>query len=279
MTTDTMLLKRFTGLHRLFHLGLVILFMLLSVTGLAWMYYETTWGKGIADLFGGFPNTIYVHRIVGLLMLAGFAAQILYMITRFNWRRPIRSFVGRDTLVFHWGDIKDFFGQCGWILGLSKAPKFDRWSWWQKFDYWAVWWGLVIVGVTGLLVYDPVLSSDYVPGWFYNIAFWIHRIEAVLAMGHIFTVHFFVEHFRPNHFPYSNTMFDGGISLKHAREEHPAWVERLENDGMLEEMMMPVPPLGIRIMHVFFGYSMIALGIFLLVAALVNVAALTFVAW
>ncbi len=275
MAAHSMMLKRFTPVHRLFHLGLVVLFMLLSVTGLGWMFAETAWGQGLMDVFGGYANAIYVHRIAGLVMLAGFVAQIVYMATKISWRRPLSNLFGPDTLAFHWGDVKDFFRHAGWIVGLSREPSFERWSWWEKFDYWAVWWGLIIVGVTGLMIYDPVLSSDYMPGWFYNVALWVHRIEAVLAMGHIFTVHFFVEHFRPRNFPYSNTMFDGGMDVGHAREEHPAWVARLEAAGTLERSLMPVPPLGIRILHVFFGYSMIALGLFLLVAALVNFGRIT----
>ena len=85
-----------------------------------------------------------------------------------DWKRFPRSLLGPDTLVFQWRDVKDFFRHLGWILGLVKAPQFDRWSWWEKFDYWAVWWGLIIVGVTGLMLYNPVLSSEYMPGWLLN---------------------------------------------------------------------------------------------------------------
>jgi hypothetical protein len=144
-----------------------------------------------------------------------------------------------------WFDVVDFFRHLRWVLFGGALPRFERWGWWEKFDYWAVWWGLIIVGATGLLIYNPVLSADYVPGWFYNVALWIHRIEAVLAMGHIFTVHFFVEHFRPSTFPFSATMFDGGMPLEHARAEHPRWVERLEREGQLQARLMSRPVWGL----------------------------------
>lgn len=276
MSTRSVKLQRFDGVQRLAHLGLIIVFMLLSVTGLAWMFIETEWGLALAGVFGGYANTIEVHRIAGLVMLAGFATQILYLILKIDWRRLRHSLFGPDSLVYLWSDVTGFFRHLAWVVGLGKAPRFERWSWWEKFDYWAVWWGLIIVGVTGLMIYDPILSSEFMPGWLYNVALWIHRIEALLAMGHIFTVHFFIEHFRPQTFPFSATMFDGGMSLDHARSEHSAWVERLEADGTLESRLNPVPPLPVRVMHVVFGYSMILLGLFLVVGVVSHLTWLTF---
>lgn len=269
-------LRRFTGTQRLFHLGLVVLFMLLSVTGLGWMYIETTWGRALVGWFGGYPNTLLVHRIGGLVLLGGFVAQLIYLLVAIDWRNLGRSLLGPDSVFFHARDLRQFFGHLGWVLGIAKRPAFERWTWWEKFDYWAVWWGLVIVGATGLLIYNPVASSEYLPGWFYNIALWIHRIEAVLAMGHIFTVHFFVEHWRPANFPYNNSMFDGSVPLEEAREERAAWVARLEAEGTLQQHLVPVTPLPVRMVQLLFGLSMIGLGLFLLVGGLYYVTALTF---
>jgi cytochrome b subunit of formate dehydrogenase len=276
MNTSATMLRRFTGVQRLFHLGLVVTFMLLSVTGLAWMFIETPWGAGLVDLFGGYPRVLLIHRITGLVMLAGLAVHVVYLLALLDWRHPLRSLLSPDALVYHWRDVVDFFRQLRWVVLGGAAPRFERWGWWEKFDYWAVWWGLVIVGSTGLLVYDPVLSADYVPGWFYNIAVWIHRIEALLAMGHIFTVHFFLENFRPANFPFNAAMFDGGIPLKHALEEHPQWVERLQREGNLEARVMSRPLLGMRLLHFAFGYSIIALGLFLLAGFLAYAGLLTF---
>ncbi len=192
-----------------------------------------------------------------------------------DWKNFPRSLLGPETLVFQWVDIKGFFQHLGWIVGLSKTPSFDRWSWWEKFDYWAVWWGFMIVGITGLILYDPVLSSDYMPGWLLNVMLWVHRVEAVLAMGHIFTIHFFVEHFRPHNFPYNAAMFDGTMTLEAAREEHSEWVARLEREGKLENTLIAPPPVPLRILYFGVGYAIIGLGLFLLVFALINVAQLT----
>lgn len=267
--------KRFSSEYRLWHLGLVLIFLTLSFSGLSWMYIETAWGKGMASVFGGFEGALYIHRTLGLIMMAGFVAHALYIVAKVDWKGFPRSILGPDTLVFQWVDAKGFVQHLGWIFGLAKAPRFDRWSWFEKFDYWAVWWGLAIVGSTGLVLYDPVLTSNYIPGWLLNVALWIHRIEAVLAMGHIFTVHFFVAHFRPHAFPFSSAMFDGSLPLDEAREDHPAWVERLEAEGNLDEALVKEPPVPLRIAYFMVGYALIGFGVFLLVFALINIGAVT----
>ncbi len=255
-------LKRFPPIQRLWHLGLLVVFMVLSVTGIAWMYFETPWGRGLAEQFGGFSGTLEIHRIAGLVMLAGFVLHIFFMLFQVDWKKFFQSMMGPDSLVFQWVDVKGFFAHLGWIFGIREAPRFDRWSWWEKFDYWAVWWGLIIVGVTGLMLYNPVLTSDFMPGWLLNVALWVHRIEAVLAMGHIFTIHFTVEHWRPSAFPYDASMFDGSIDLEKARHEHPAWVERLEREGRLQEALVPPPPVPLRILYFVFGCAIILLPLF-----------------
>jgi len=268
-------LKRFSPAQRLWHVSLILVFMLLSVTGLAWMYIETPWGQGLAGWFGGIRNTLEIHRVAGLVMLAFFAGHIIWLVFQIRFRWPEDSLLGPSSIVFLWRDVVGFFQHLGWVLGLRKKPAFDRWSWWEKFDYWAVWWGFMIVGVTGLMLYNPVLTSDFFPGWFLNVALWVHRIEALLAMAHIFSVHFTVEHFRPNTFPFNSAMFNGSIPLEEASSDHSAWVERLRKTGRLESQLVKDPPVIVRIAYFGFGYAMILLGLFLLVFAIVNVTALT----
>lgn len=268
-------LKRFTPVHRLWHLTLMLLFMLLSVTGVAWMFYETQWGRELAGLFGGYQGALEVHKIGGLVLLAALLLHIPYLFYCIDWKKFPGSLLNANSLVFQWEDIKGFFGHIGWVFGLNDLPKYERWGWWAKFDYWAVWWGLTIVGVTGLMLYNPVLTSDYMPGWMLNVALWVHRIEAVLAMGHIFTVHFTVEHWRPGNFPFNAGMFDGTMPLEEARHDHAAWVARLEGEGRLDAALVAPPPVPLRILYFVFGYSIILLGIYLLVFAVTNAALLT----
>lgn len=207
--------------------------------------------------------------------MAGLALHLLYLLTRIDWKGFPRSLLGPETLVFQLVDVKGFIGHLGWVFGINQLPRYDRWSWWEKFDYWAVWWGLMIVGITGLMLYDPVLTSDYMPGWMLNVALWVHRIEAVLAMGYTFIIHFTIEHWRPSAFPFNAAMFDGTMDLQEARREHPEWVARLEREGRLGDALASQPPVPLRIFYFLFGYSIILLGVFLLVFAIANAALLT----
>ncbi len=268
-------LTRFSPAQRLWHLALILIFMVMAVTGVAWMYVETPWGQEIAGWFGGVKEALEFHRQAGLVLLALFFGHIFWMLFQIRWTRLLDSLFGPDSLVFLWRDVLDFFRHLAWILGFRKHPAFERWGWWEKFDYWAVWWGFVIVGVTGLMLYDPVLTSDYLPGWTINVVLWVHRIESVLAMGHIFTVHFVVEHWRPQSFPFNDSMFDGGIPLEEAREGHPMWVDRLEREGRLPAELAPAPPVWLHVLYFGFGYAVIALGLFLLVFGILNVTLLT----
>ena len=268
-------LKRFSAVHRLWHLWLILIFMTMSVTGIAWMYYETPWGRGLAGLFGDYTDVLEIHRIAGLVLLAGFALHIVYLLYKVDWKGFPGSLLGPESIVFQWVDMKGFFGHLGWVFGLKKLPPFERWGWWEKFDYWAVWWGFLIVGLTGLMLYDPVLTSDFMPGWLLNVALWVHRIEAVMAMGHIFTIHFTVEHWRPSSFPYNASMFDGSVDLEEARYEHAGWIARLEKEGRLDGELVAPPPVPLRILYFVFGYTIIGLGLFLLVFAIANAALLT----
>lgn len=275
MAAERLRLKRFSVVQRLWHIGLVVLFMAMGVTGLAWMYIETSWGQALAEAFGGYREVLYWHRIAGLIFIAGFALHIVYMLFKIDWRNFPRSLLGPETLVYQWVDVKGFFQHLAWIFGLARAPSFERWSWWEKFDYWAVWWGLMVVGITGLILYDPVLTSEYMPGWLLNVALWVHRIEALLAMGHVFTIHFFVENFRPTALPFNSAMFDGTMPLEHARREHAQWVARLEREGRLDCELVAEPPVILRIVYFMSGYAMIGLGLFLLIFAILNFGALT----
>ncbi|SDJ57912.1 formate dehydrogenase subunit gamma [Aliiruegeria lutimaris] len=275
MAAEAKRLKRFSIAQRLWHLALVVIFFLMGITGLAWMYIETGWGRMLAAPFGGWQGALEWHRIAGLVLLALFALHILYSLMQIEWRHPFRWLAGPDSLMMQFGDVKGFFQHLGWIFGLREHPRYDRWSWYEKFDYWAVWWGFMIVGVTGLVLYNPVLSSDYMPGWLINVALWIHRIEALMAMVHIFTVHFYLEHFRPKALPFNAAMFDGTIPMSEAEEAHGAWVDRLEMEGKLEAHLVPEPPVALRIAYFIGGYALIALGIFLLVFAFANVAAVS----
>jgi cytochrome b subunit of formate dehydrogenase len=151
-----------------------------------------------------------------------------------------------------------------WFFGLGPPPAFDRWSYWEKFDYWAVFWGLPLLGITGLLLMYPLATSRIMPGWVLNVLILLHRAEALLAMLYIFIIHFTIGHFRRGMFPMNECMFAGSVELEKEMEEKPLWIARLQVEGRLEEAVVPAPPRWYRILYLVFGYTALAVGLYLL---------------
>lgn len=263
-------IKRFTPLQRIFHVFLMLSFLTQGVTGLARMYIETEWGRWLAWLVGGYESAFLVHKYVGIIMLWGFVLHGLYLILNLNWRQIPQTLFGPDSLLPKPIDAKQFFQHIGWFLGIAKPPRFDRWGYWEKFDYWAVFWGMVIMGVTGLTLAFPLIATRYMPGWALNVMFWVHRIEAILAMAHVFIIHFFVAHLRRHNFPMDMAMFEGSVALDATRHERPAWVERMEQSGELDQALVAAGSVGRRTFFYLFGYAAVATGVFLLIGGLVN---------
>jgi len=268
-------LKRFTPVQQLFHVFLMVTFLVQSATGLARMYIETAWGRQLAYLFGGYEASRTIHIYVGILMLVVFLIHIFYLLIKVNWRQLPTDLAGPDSLLPRRVDIKHFFQHLGWFVGLKKQPDFDRWGYWEKFDYWAVFWGMVVIGITGLMLAYPLATSRSFPGWTLNVAFWVHRIEALLAIGHVFIIHFFIGHLRKLNFPMDRAMFEGSADLALSRHERPAWIHRLESDGELENMLVTEAAPGRRMVFYLFGLVSLAAGIYLLVGALLNVRLIT----
>lgn len=257
-------IRRFTPVQRLFHSLLMLCFLFQGATGLSRMYIETVWGKNLASVFGGYESALLFHKYAGIAMIFGFLIHILYMMFH------LKNLFGPDSLIPQFRDIRDFFHHIFWFVGIAQMPKFDRWAYWEKFDYWAVFWGMVIIGVTGLLLAYPVESGRIMPGWGLNVAFWIHRIEAVLAMGHVFIIHFFIAHLRPHSFPMDRTMFEGSADLEGVRHEKPLWIYRLENKGRFHECLVAEAGPGIKVLSCVFGYCAVIIGLYLLIGGLVN---------
>jgi len=257
-------------MQRVFHLTLMLTFAIQSATGLARMYVGTGWGERLAGLFGGYIVTLIIHKWVGIFMLLAFAVHIVYILATRNWRKLPASVYGPDSLIPRLEDIGQSIRHVGWILGLNSLPRFDRWTYWEKFDYWAVFWGICLLGGTGLILYNPVFSSHFIPGWVLNVLLWIHRIEATLAMAHVFLIHFFIGHLRRENFPMDLVMFEGSIDLEKARHERPDWVERMEKDGSLQDALVAKSQISLRVIYHVFGFAIVIGCIYLLVNAFIN---------
>ena len=267
--TAAIRIKRFSILDRIFHVFLMLTFLVQTATGFSRLFITTDWGKKLSALFGGYEASLILHKWVGILMLAGFVVHSLYLLSRINWKDLKTSLFGPDSLVPTPQDIKHLWQRTLWLFGLGTPPKLGRWAYWEKFDYWAVFWGMPLLAITGLMMMYPLLTSRFMPGWILNIAAFLHRAEAILAVTYIFIVHFFIGHLRPSSFPMNESMFSGNVSMEEAMEEKPSWIERLREEDKLDLSHTNPPVLWYRVLYYLFGYAVLIFCIYLLINGIV----------
>jgi len=164
-----------------------------------------------------------------------------------------------------WQDAKDFVAHQKWFFGRGPKPQFDRWTYWEKFDYFAVFWGVFIIGASGLVMWFPGFFTRFLPGWWINLALIIHSDEALLAAGFIFTIHFFNTHFRLEKFPMDTVIFSGRVSKTELMHERRRWYERLLAGGKLDDLRVKDEWERWKTIARSFGYLFFGLGIILLI--------------
>jgi cytochrome b subunit of formate dehydrogenase/nitrate/TMAO reductase-like tetraheme cytochrome c subunit len=259
--------QRFSPIWRIGHLVFALSLMVLTTTGMPLFYPEVPWAPAIMRFFGGPKVTGLIHRTAAVVFAAVFFWHLLHLAVRLlkNWRNW-RSFdiFGPNSLVPNLKDLQDIIGMFKWFLGRGPRPKFDRWTYWEKFDYWAPFWGVTIIGVSGLIMWLPGLFGSFLPGWIFNVASIFHGEEAFLAVVFLFTVHFFNNHFRPDKFPVEVVMFTGSVPLDEYKKDHAVEYERLIASGQLERHLVD-PPSALRLkLSKLLGFVLIAIGLTLL---------------
>ncbi len=157
---------RFTRFHRTLHACMIISFITLALTGLSLKFSYTAWAATLSRLLGGFQTAGFIHRTAALLMFAIFAAHLVDVYRQKQRRRTSwRSFLfGPDTILPLPQDFYELRATMKWFLGQGPRPQYGRWTYWEKFDYFAVFWGIAIIGSTGLALWFPVFFTRFLPG-------------------------------------------------------------------------------------------------------------------
>jgi len=265
--------RRFGPLEIGLHISVVVSFLGLALTGLILKYSGASWAKVLAALLGGAPAAGAFHRFFALVTFGYFLVHLYNLAKRYREERRRRRHLlrwervfGPNSMIPRALDLKHFAQQFGWYLGLrEEPPAFDRWSYFEKFDYWAVFWGVAVIGTSGLILWFKGLFTQILPGWLLNVAFIVHSEEALLAVGFIFAIHFFNTHLRPESFPIDLVIFTGVLSEREFKLKHPAEFERLQKEGELEaRRASPPPDWALRLARAF-GFSALAVGLVLLV--------------
>ena len=229
--------RRFTRLHILLHLLVIISFLGLSLTGLPLKFSDQPWAQTLMDLWGGTARAGLIHRSCAVITFIYFGSA-LFMSFHFLFIRKdlkgnfIERLFGPDSLCFNLRDLQDVVAMTKWFCFKGPKPTFDRWTYWEKFDFIAVFWGMFAIGGSGLMLWFPEFFGLFLPGWAFNIATIVHSDEALLATGFIFSVHFFNTHGRPEKFPMDFVIFNGQISKEEMLEERGDQWRRYEEEGI-----------------------------------------------
>ncbi len=253
---------RFKRLNRVLHIMMIVSFISLAMTGMTLKFSYTGWARFVSKAFGGFESAGYVHRIAAFVMIVVFATHIidLFRMKRREYGTWKRMLTGTDSMLPNKRDWQELVGNLKWFLGKGDRPNYGRWTYWEKFDYFAVFWGMMVIGSTGLMLWFPEFFTLFIPGWMLNVATIIHSDEALLATGFIFTVHFFNTHLRPEKFPMDIVIFSGRMPLEEFKRDKPDEYARLVADGTLKDYLVePYPPIVIRTIRIF-GWIALSLG-------------------
>ena len=128
-----------------------------------------------------------------------------------------------------------------WFFGLGPKPGLERWSYWEKVDFWGAIADTIIIGLTGLILWFPNFFCLLLHGTALNIAQVVHSTQALLATGFVFAIHFFNAHLRPDKFPGDMSVMTGLVSEEEFKDERPDYFQRLQREGKLEAMRTTSP--------------------------------------
>jgi len=232
--------RRFNRSQRITHIFVILSFLLLALTGMMLKFAHMHWASSLSKLIGGVHVAGNIHRFAAVITFGYFIFHIFTLIKlKKQQKLKFMSFVfGPNSLMFNKQDIKDFKATVKWFLGKGPRPLYGRWTYWEKFDYMAVFWGVAVIGFSGLILWLPEFFTHLFPGWIINVAQIIHSDEALLAVGFIFTIHFFNTHLRPEAFPMDTVIFTGHVPIDEYRIDRPKEYAELEKSGKLETVVV-----------------------------------------
>jgi cytochrome b subunit of formate dehydrogenase len=258
--------RRFNTGQRITHVFVIISFLTLALTGMMLKFAHMEWAKFLARLIGGVDTARVFHRIGAIITFGYFFFHVrnLILLMRKNKISVGQLIFGKNSLWFNRQDIRDFVSTIKWFVGRGPRPGYGRWTYWEKFDYMAVFWGVAVIGFSGLVLWFPVFFTKFLPGWIINVCQIIHSDEALLAVGFIFTIHFFNTHLRPEAFPMDTVIFTGYVPLEHMKHERPREYQELVESGKLDRYVeeKTFSRDYMRVIR-FFGFLFLSIGVIL----------------
>lgn len=201
------------------HFVLAGSFIVLAITGFALKFPDSL----LAKLLGASePVRRWMHRIAGVVLLLAGLWHLIYLFSTKEGRRLVRDLFPVKKDLFDAGRAVRYL--CGFT---NEKPQIGRFGYAEKMEYWAVVWGTVIMGVTGLMVWFKISVTDWAPRWVVDVALTIHYYEALLACLAIIVWHFYHVIFDPDVYPINPACLDGRVTEEWHEHEHPMAVERM----------------------------------------------------
>jgi cytochrome b subunit of formate dehydrogenase len=234
-------------------------------------FHYADWPRHLLHLIGGLEVTRFLHRSFAVLTFGYASYHLGSLLWAIIFKKQRRLLYGPTSMVPRLKDFKDLLHQFRWFFYLGKPAKVDRWTYWEKFDYFAVFWGIPVIGFSGLMLWFPRFFTSIFPGYILNVAKIVHSEEALLAVGFIFVFHFFHTHLRPEAFPMDLVMFTGRIPLERFKKERPEEYERLEKSGELEKYLTGPPTRRQKLIGYIGGTLGLSVGIFLIIQIVFSV--------
>ena len=225
------MMVRMTTNQRWQHLILLLSFIILVITGFA-LKFPDSW---FAELLGMSEKVrSIVHRVAGVVLMSGGIYHLFYLVATIEGRRLIRDLAPRPK------DASDVWRTMMFYLGWSgQKPKFGRFSYGEKAEYWALVWGTALMGLTGVMLWAKVWVGNLLARWWVDVATAVHFYEAILATLAILVWHFYQVFFDPDVYPMNWAWWDGKMPVEHYRREHELDAESLAS---AEALNQPDPP-------------------------------------
>lgn len=214
------LFERWTRNERIQHVILFVTFTILAITGFALKFPDAWWAQPPIWIERGYAIRAWLHRIAGVLMTMAAVYHLVYLFgtqrgrTQFRLMQPCRRDLGEvwEVVTFN--------------LGLRPhRPRFHRFTYVEKLEYWAVIWGTAVMAGTGFIMWFQTAVLKRWPLLVIDLASVVHYYEAWLATLAVLVWHFYSVIFRPDIYPMSRVWLTGTITGEQMAKDHAAELE------------------------------------------------------
>ncbi len=214
--------QRWNFQHRIQHFMLMISFGGLVLTGFPLKFAESPASKILMMMMGGVKGAGLLHRFCGMLLIILSVYHVVWLIMEYSKGKRSTAMLPRAR------DFKDVADNFAYFLGIKRTPRFARYNYIEKFEYFAVAWGNSVMILTGLALWFPVFAQHHLPEWVFPLSLMLHDYEALLAALAIILWHLFNVHIHPTAYPQNPVWLTGKMSRKLMAHHHGEELAEIE---------------------------------------------------